>query len=72
MTETIHQTKTESKIVECYLCNQEVSGTGSMKVPLTTGGTVLVHSICMEFYLAKTNNQNNSACGGCTGGAGCC
>ncbi|MHA2170614.1 MAG: hypothetical protein ACXAB7_12035 [Candidatus Kariarchaeaceae archaeon] len=65
MTETMQHVTPEEKVVDCYLYK-------SMEVPLTTGGAVRVHPSCMEFYLSKTATSGASACGGCTGGKGCC
>jgi hypothetical protein len=70
MSDTIQQSETDVATVECYLCNTPVPLDKSMKVPLTTGGTVQVHPSCMEFYLSQASSA--SACGSCTGEAGCC
>jgi hypothetical protein len=72
MTETMQHVTPEEKVVDCYLCSMKVPVDKSMEVPLTTGGAVRVHPSCMEFYLSKTATSGASACGGCTGGKGCC
>ncbi|MHA2501786.1 MAG: hypothetical protein ACXAE3_02770 [Candidatus Kariarchaeaceae archaeon] len=42
-----------------------------MEVPLTSGGVVIVHPSCMEFYMSQTSTAGGG-CGSCTGGKGCC
>lgn len=73
MTEVVQNTMNEIELIECYLCDMEVPKDKAMSVPLTTGNKVLVHASCMEFYMQKTAiGPGTGACGGCSGGAGCC
>jgi len=64
------KTETGNELVVCYLCETELPKDKSVEIPLTTGGTVQVHPSCFEFYMSQS--QAASACGSCSGDAGCC
>jgi len=70
MTEIVNET-ISNNLVKCYLCELQIDKSKSMEIPLTTGGLVNVHPSCFDFYMSQTSNQA-SACGGCSGGKGCC
>jgi hypothetical protein len=69
MSDTVQ--RSESIQVDCYLCNLNMPKDKGMEVPLTSGGVVIVHPSCMEFYMSQTSTAGGG-CGSCTGGKGCC